>query len=106
MMEITFETFAAEARAEGFDEVLERRWPPSKVLDSHTHPFALRALVVAGEMWLTVGDDTRHLGPGDPFELDRDVPHAERYGAAGATYWVARRSRQDESEARPARPSR
>ncbi len=92
MVEITFEAFAAEARAEGFDEVLERRWPPAKVLDSHTHPFAIRALVVEGEMWLTVGDDIRHLRPGDVFALDRDVPHAERYGAEGATYWVARRS--------------
>jgi len=92
MAAVTFEAFAAEARAQGFDEVLERRWPPSKVLDSHTHPFALRALLVEGEMWLTVGDDVRHLRPGDAFSLDRDVPHAERYGAEGAVYWVARRS--------------
>ena len=92
MSDVTFETFGAEARAQGFDEVLERKWPPSTVLESHRHPFALRALVVAGEMWLTVGDDVRHLLPGDTFALDRDVPHAERYGAEGATYWVARRA--------------
>jgi quercetin dioxygenase-like cupin family protein len=61
------------------------------VLESHVHPFALRALVVAGEMWITVGDDVRHLRPGDEFALERDVPHAERYGPEGATYWVARR---------------
>jgi len=87
-----FEAFAAEARAQGFDEVLERTWPPSTVLGSHTHPFALRARVVQGEMWLTVGNDERHLVPGDEFALDRDVPHTERYGAEGATYWVARRN--------------
>ena len=92
MNDVTFAAFEAEARAQGFDEVLERRWPPSKVLDTHTHPFALRALVVAGEMWLTVGDDVRHLLPGDTFALERDVPHAERYGTDGATYWVARRT--------------
>jgi mannose-6-phosphate isomerase-like protein (cupin superfamily) len=84
-------TFDADARARGFDEVIERRWPPDAVLDTHTHPFALEALVVDGEMWLTVGEHTRHLGPGDRFELGRDVPHAERYGPQGATYWVARR---------------
>jgi quercetin dioxygenase-like cupin family protein len=72
--------------------VLSREWAPGVVLDTHTHPFAVKAVVVAGEMWLTVGDDTRHLQPGDRFELDREVPHAERYGAAGATYWVARRN--------------
>jgi len=43
-------------------------------------------------MWLTVGNDTRDLRPGDEFRLERDVPHAERYGSEGATYWVARRN--------------
>ena len=61
------------------------------MLDTDTDAFALRALVVQGEMWLTIGDCTRHLRPGDSFELDTKVPHAERYGAEGATYWVARR---------------
>jgi hypothetical protein len=42
-------------------------------------------------MWLTHDGTTQHLRPGDRFELDEGVPHAERYGAAGATYWAARR---------------
>ena len=87
-----FEEFESDARAQGFDEVLERKWPPLTVLDTHTHSFAVEALVVQGEMWLTVGDNTRHLLPGDSFELEREVPHAERYGSEGATYWVARRN--------------
>jgi quercetin dioxygenase-like cupin family protein len=66
--------------------------PPRTVLDTHVHPFAVMAVVTAGELWLTVGGETRHLLPGDTFTLDRDVPHAERYGAAGAGYWVARRA--------------
>ncbi|PKO37881.1 MAG: AraC family transcriptional regulator [Betaproteobacteria bacterium HGW-Betaproteobacteria-6] len=88
----TFAEFQAQALAEGFDEVLERSWPADAVLDAHTHPFAVKARVVRGEMWLTVGDDTRHLKVGDSFELARDVAHAERYGNIGATYWVARRN--------------
>ena len=84
--------FTAQALAEGFDEVLERTWAPLTVLDSHTHPFALKALVVQGEMWLRVGQQTQHLLAGDEFALEREVPHAERYGAEGATYWVARRN--------------
>jgi len=58
---------------------------------THTHPFAVKALVVQGEMWLTVQGQTRHLHAGDSFELDREAPHAERYGPSGATYWAARR---------------
>lgn len=88
---ITFEAFEAEARAQGFDEVVPRDWAPSAVIDTHTHPFAVRAVVVRGEMWLTVDGDVRHLRPGDEFALARDVPHAERYGPEGATYWAARR---------------
>ncbi len=88
----TFETWKQEALAEGFDEVLERDWPPGTVLESHVHPFALRARVVRGAMWLTVADEVRALHPGDAFALDANVPHAERYGPEGATYWVARRN--------------
>jgi hypothetical protein len=91
MSAASFNDFAAEAKAQGFDEVAERHWDPRVVLDTHTHPFAVSALLVRGEMWLTVGGETRHLRAGDTFELERDVPHAERYGVDGATYWAARR---------------
>lgn len=87
-----FDAFELQTRAEGFDEVLERSWPPSTVVDTHRHPFALKAQVVSGEMWLEVGDEKLHLTPGDTFMLDADVAHRERYGEQGATYWVARRN--------------
>jgi quercetin dioxygenase-like cupin family protein len=91
MAQPTFESFKRDAQAQGFDEVVERSWPPSTVLATHTHPFAVKGVVVQGEMWLTVADDVRHLRPGDTFAIDREVEHAERYGEQGATYWVARR---------------
>jgi quercetin dioxygenase-like cupin family protein len=92
MPENTFAEFEAAALARGFDAVLVREWAPGTVVESHTHAFGADALVVQGEMWLTVGGATRHLKTGDRFTLDREVPHAERYGSEGATYWVARRS--------------
>jgi quercetin dioxygenase-like cupin family protein len=88
----SYESFESEARRRGFDEVLERSWPPQTVLDTHTHSFGVWAQVSRGEMWLTVGERTQHLLPGAQFTLDPDVPHAERYGADGASYWVARRN--------------
>lgn len=87
----SFQEFDADARARGFDEVLVREWTPGTVMQTHTHPFAVQALVTRGELWLTVGDATRHLKAGDTFELARDEPHAERYGSEGATFWAARR---------------
>ena len=92
MSELTFDTFKASARSQGFDEIVERQWKPDTEVGTHTHSFAVKALVVQGEMWLSVGERTLHLLPGDTFQLDREVPHAERYGHQGATYWAARRN--------------
>jgi hypothetical protein len=86
-----FDIFRKDALARGFSEVLERAWAPHQVVDEHAHPFDADALVVAGEMWLMVGDETRHLLPGGTFVLSRGTPHRERYGSQGAVYWVARR---------------
>lgn len=87
-----FDSFARLSRSEGFDEVIERHWEPLTVLETHTHPFGVKAVVTQGQLWLTVDGITRELQPGDTFTLDRDVPHSERYGPQGATYWVARRN--------------
>ena len=64
---------------------------PAEELFAH-YGFSVEAIVVQGQMWLTVAGQTRSLERGDRFQLDRDVPHSERYGAEGATYWVARRN--------------
>ncbi|MDQ7973549.1 MAG: AraC family ligand binding domain-containing protein [Rhodocyclaceae bacterium] len=86
-----FADFEADARARGFDEVAERTWEAGTQLGLHGHPFAVEALMVQGELALTIGDDTRVLRRGDRFALAPDQPHAERYGSEGATYWAARR---------------
>lgn len=86
-----FEDFSRQALAQGFDEVLERHWAPDTVLDTHTHPFSVMAVVTRGQMWLTVNGQTQALQRGDRFELGRDTAHEERYGPEGATFWVARR---------------
>ncbi len=91
MTDPCFDAFRTQALAAGFTEVLERAWAPDTVVGPHTHPFEASALLVAGDMWLTVEGGTRHLLPGDRFELVAGVLHAERYGPQGATYWVARR---------------
>ena len=85
-----FSEFEAAERAIGCSEVVSRSWDADSVQPEHTHPFHARALIVEGEMWLTVDGTTRHLRPGDRFDLAPGTPHSERYGPAGATYWVAR----------------
>lgn len=92
MTDTAFNAFEADAHSRGYDEVIPRQWGSGEVVAEHTHPFGVRARVVQGEMWLTVGATTRHLHAGDTFELAPDEPHAERYGPFGATYWAARRN--------------
>ena len=87
-----FAVFESQARAAGYDEALVRQWAPDAVIAQHAHAFDADAVVTEGEMWLTCGDETRHLLPGDTFQLPNGTPHAERYGAQGAVYWVARRN--------------
>lgn len=91
MSDASFSQFEAVRRAEGYDEVIERQWAANVQTGEHSHPFDASALMVQGELWLTVAGQTRHLGPGDRFELAQGVLHQERYGADGAVFWVARR---------------
>ncbi|BDU56464.1 AraC family ligand binding domain-containing protein [Limnohabitans sp. TEGF004] len=88
----SFDEFRQKVLAAGFDEVIEREWEPNTVLETHTHPFGVHAIVTRGEMWLTMNGHTQHLQPGAIFELEPNVPHDERYGAQGAIYWVARKN--------------
>jgi len=83
--------FKTARLSEGFDEVTERVYEPNQVVRAHSHPFAVHALVTAGEMWLTISDRTLHLVAGDEFQLARDEVHAEVYGTDGATYLAARK---------------
>ena len=89
-MTTTFEEFTAVSMDEGFDEVLVREWEANRVVETHTHPFDVSALVVRGEFKLTLGERVIILKAGDPFRLARDIPHIENYGPEGATVWVAR----------------
>ena len=87
----TFDQFKATSLAAGFDEVLVREWAPSQQVASHSHAFEVSALVVRGDLVLTVGEQVHHLKAGDPFTLARDKLHTEQYGTDGATFWVARK---------------
>ena len=87
----SFEEFRTQALAQGSKEVLERRWEADTVVAEHSHPFTASALLVQGELWLTCPSGERHLRPGDRYEVEAKLPHAERYGPDGATIWVGRR---------------
>ncbi|MCF8172789.1 MAG: AraC family ligand binding domain-containing protein [Candidatus Methylopumilus sp.] len=91
MNTLNFDHFKKQSLDAGFDEVLERTWAADTVVPTHTHPFSVQAIVTQGEMWMTCHGETKHLTAGGTFEMKQNEPHSERYGAEGATFWVARK---------------
>lgn len=84
------ETFVRQLAAEGFDEVVTNSRPAGEV-PAHQHPFAVKALVIQGE--ITLGVDGRHTRyrAGDVFTMDAGCEHTERYGVDGVTYVAGRK---------------
>lgn len=83
--------FEASLRQSGTAEIVRVERPAGEGLDSHTHPFAATALVLQGDITLTVDGVVTRYDVGDVFELAADEPHEERYGSDGVTYLVGRR---------------
>ncbi len=50
-------------------------YPPGSVYEMHHHPHEQFSLLLSGRLRLTVGDETREIGPGDGWYAPGDVPH-------------------------------
>ena len=62
-----------------------------RFLDAHAHPFEAKALILAGELRLCIGDKERVYQAGQVFHLQANETHSERYGPEGVTYLVGRK---------------
>lgn len=85
------ETFLAELAAAGYDQVLTVQREPDGFVDTHSHPFEARALILSGELTLQVDGVQRVYPQGSVFHLAAGQPHVERYGPSGVTYLVGRK---------------
>lgn len=88
---MTRDDFEAEQRAAGFSTFTEVTREANGHLDTHTHPFEAKALILAGEIRIETQGEFRLYGPGDIFHLAAEAPHSEDYGPAGVRYLAARR---------------
>ena len=84
------ESFTAQLRADGFQEILERESPPSDIA-THTHAWDARVLVLRGSFHLEREGIRTEYGPGEHFEVPLGAPHAEGAGPEGALLLVGRR---------------
>lgn len=85
------EKFALQLTEEGFDEVLAKTLPAKQQLDVHTHPFAVKALVTAGQVTLGVGNELTIYRVGDVFSIAKGCEHSELYGDQGVSYMLGRK---------------
>lgn len=82
--------FLDRLRADGFAEVTTVEREPGG-LDRHAHPFAARALILDGEISLTVDGQTTAYRAGEIFHLAAGIEHSEHYGPQGVRYLVGRK---------------
>ena len=83
--------FEAALRADGYSEVLTREMAAGTHVDTHHHPFDVRALMLSGELALSCEGQTRTYRAGEVFTMAAGLLHAEQFGATAASYLVGRR---------------
>lgn len=57
---------------------------PGSVVPEHRHENEQLGFVLRGEVTFTVGEETRHLGPGGTWRILANVPHHVEVGQDGA----------------------
>ena len=50
-------------------------YEPGTTYEMHSHPYEQFSLLLSGRLLLTVGDETREIGPGDGWYAPADVAH-------------------------------
>jgi quercetin dioxygenase-like cupin family protein len=58
---------------------------PNAVVPEHRHPQEQLGMVIEGRVTFTIGDETRHLGPGGTWRILSNEPHMVVTGPDGAT---------------------
>jgi quercetin dioxygenase-like cupin family protein len=85
-------TFESDLQRDGFAEIDTRSLPPGQHNALHSHPFEVKAMVLEGEITLTVDGADRTYRGGDVFTMARGCEHAEQVGASGVSYLVGRKN--------------
>jgi quercetin dioxygenase-like cupin family protein len=83
--------FEAALKANGFGDCEKKTVAPNVVNPVHTHPFAVRILVLSGEMTVTANGVAHTCRTGDTFAMEPGCEHFEQYGAEGTVYLVGRK---------------
>jgi quercetin dioxygenase-like cupin family protein len=79
------EAFENALRRDGYVEIARRASEPNHATQPHAHDFAVRALVLEGDISLTVEGTVTRYAPGEVFVMPAGREHAETVGPEGVT---------------------
>jgi quercetin dioxygenase-like cupin family protein len=85
--------FEAALVKDGYKDIETKALRSDYRAREHSHPFDVRALVLAGEITLAWNGTARSFAAGDVFTMDAGCSHAEAAGPEGVRYLVGRRPR-------------
>jgi quercetin dioxygenase-like cupin family protein len=85
------QSFEDDLRREGFADIETKSVESNKHVGEHSHPFDVRAKVLAGEIALTRAGVSCTYRTGDIFSMEAGCEHAEQCGPSGVTYTVGRK---------------
>jgi len=85
------QTFENDLQRDGFEDIETKTVEGNKCVAEHSHPFDVRAKVLAGEITLTHAGLSRTYRAGDIFSMDAGCKHSEQCGPEGVTYTVGRK---------------
>jgi quercetin dioxygenase-like cupin family protein len=84
-------SFEARLKAEGYPEIRTNEMPPHCHNAEHSHPFDVLALVLEGDITLSVEGSAHTYRAGEQFSMKAGCRHIEDVGSAGVKYLVGRR---------------
>jgi quercetin dioxygenase-like cupin family protein len=82
--------FIEMLQQEDYPDPVEVRQAPNGSLGEHSHPFAVKALVIDGSIDITIQGNRKTYSIGDVFQLGFEEPHSESYGPTGVVYLASR----------------
>jgi quercetin dioxygenase-like cupin family protein len=85
--------FEARLKTEGFPEIRTNAYEANRHNPEHSHPFDVLALVLEGDITLTIDGKARKYAVGDEFSMQAGCRHIEDIGPSGVRYLVGRRPR-------------
>jgi quercetin dioxygenase-like cupin family protein len=84
-------SFESRLRAEGYPEIRTNQMEPNSRNAEHSHSFDVLALVLEGDITITVEGKARTYRVGDEFSMKAGCRHVEDVGPQGVKYLVGRR---------------